>query len=77
MKKIIQSLLIVLAIACLGTNLSAKAPTAHSTSISLMKASKTLKAPKAISYKWYLNDELIELATDEISIEKAGTTGLK
>lgn len=72
MKFFLKLLLLLMATSLVGGGLEARNPLAVF-DITLIKATKTLKAPHAAAYSWYLNEERMDVTTDEIAIKKAGT----
>ena len=65
--------MVTVVITVMGSNLSARALSHNSDNITLIKETKSLKAPQALYYKWYLNGQALDATTDEISIKEAGT----
>lgn len=73
MKNLYTIFLLVIAVLMYSSEAQAKNSISSTETITLNKAAKTIKAPDALSYKWYLNDELLEVSASEIAITEAGT----
>ena len=73
MKHVFKILFIIVIIDSIDSEVYATPSGSNADRITLIRASKTLKAPQALGYKWYLNNRLLEATTNEVAILKAGT----